>query len=112
MNVKRLLNNILFFTGWLLSPLTVWNDAIINIPIAYVCASMLHKALPLDFSFLVILFYWGTNIAGILLLYLSGRNIIKEKKAGVLSVLKTLLIYSVILVVIDTIFKLKPIIVR
>jgi len=30
----------LIVVGWILSPLTFWNDAVVNIPITYLCASV------------------------------------------------------------------------
>ena len=55
--------------GWILSPLTWWNDLFINIPIAYGFAwlfSLVHKPLFLP---MFITGYWITNILGLFLLH-------------------------------------------
>lgn len=54
--------------GYLLSPLSFWNDLFINFPIAYVFAfgfGLIHESL---FAPVMILVYWATNIAGFILI--------------------------------------------
>lgn len=105
----RLLNRICFLTGWLLSPFTTWNDVIINIPLAYFSASLFFNFFHYNFTALVIIFYWLSNGLGLVLMYIAGRNTLKEKKLSLKSILVTLLIYTIILFVIDKFFTLKPI---
>ena len=72
-------NSTLAIIGFLLSPLSWWNDLVINIPIAYAFGTLFgvfSKQLFLPFT---ILGYWLTNIFGLLLLHygtagLSGRH--------------------------------------
>ena len=104
----RYLNRFLFFIGWLLSPLTTWNDLLINIPLAYLSASLLFKIVPVNFALQVIIFYWLSNGLGILLMYITGRSILKEKRLNFRSVLITLLIYTIALFIMDKIALLKP----
>ena len=104
----RFLNRLLFFVGWLLSPFTAWNDVFINIPLAYLAASLFFKLFPVNFAVLVIVFYWLSNGLGMLLMYAAGRNVIKEKRLSFRSVLATLLIYSIILFLLDKFIVLKP----
>ena len=105
----RFLNRLLFFIGWLLSPLTTWNDAFINIPVAYLAASLFYKIVPRDFAFQVIVFYWLSNGLGILLMYFTGRSVLKEKRLSLRSVLITILIYSITLFILDKFVALRPI---
>jgi hypothetical protein len=52
------------FLGWMLSPATWWDDAFVNIPIAYLLASLVAWAGPRTFLVAFIVFYWGTNLLG------------------------------------------------
>jgi uncharacterized membrane protein len=75
---KLFSGGILGVIGYLLSPLSWWNDAFINIPIAYGFAwliSLLDRPL---FVPALIFFYWVTNIAGFVLLH-KGIEKIAQK---------------------------------
>jgi len=104
----RFLNRLLFLIGWLLSPLTTWNDAFINIPLAYLAASLFFKIFPRDFALQVIIFYWLSNGIGLALMYVTGRNVLKEKRLSFKSILVTLLIYSIVLFLLDKFITLRP----
>ncbi len=62
--------------GYVLSPLSWWNDLFVNLPLAYLFA--------LPFSFLneklylpaFVLGYWLTNLGGLLLLHHAGATLI------------------------------------
>jgi len=70
MQKTRLLKGgLLFIIGYLLSPLSFWNDIFINIPIAYglgFLAGLIHKPLFLP---VMIFGYWLTNAAGFILMH-------------------------------------------
>jgi hypothetical protein len=69
----------LTFIGFLLSPLSWWNDILINIPLAYVLAfpfGFISKNLFLP---MIILFYWLTNILGLFLMHKGLKNMFKEE---------------------------------
>ena len=107
-----LIKNAIFFTGWLLSPLTFWNDAFVNIPISYLCASLAVRFIKADFLFLVLIFYWLSNGFGILMMYASGKSIIQDKDnrfRSLLTFLITVVIYSVIIIILNRTGILKPI---
>ena len=60
---------ILAIIGWILSPLTWWNDLLVNIPIAYGFAylfSLISESLFLPF---MVIGYWITNFLGLFLLH-------------------------------------------
>lgn len=102
----------IFFFGWLLSPFTFWNDAFINIPIAYICANLVSGFISLKFSILVIIFYWASNILGLGIMYASTRHLIAGKGSLVSELAKlllTLCVYSAILIILDRIGILRPI---
>ncbi len=60
---------ILAIVGWVLSPLTWWNDLVVNIPIAHgfgCLFSLISESLLLPF---MVVGYWITNIVGLFLLH-------------------------------------------
>ena len=75
---------ILAVIGWILSPLTWWNDLVINIPIAYGLGclfSLISESLFLPF---MVVGYWITNIVGLFLLHKGVVTAVskKERKYG------------------------------
>jgi len=77
--LKKLRGGILLVIGYLLSPLSFWNDLFFNLPIAYgfgyIC-SLLSPDLLLPCS---IIGYWISNIAGILLMQLGAVDVFQEQ---------------------------------
>ncbi|MGM0428215.1 MAG: hypothetical protein ACQEQ7_13370, partial [Thermodesulfobacteriota bacterium] len=67
--IRKLKGGVIAVIGWLLSPLTWWNNWFVNLPLAYVCGylfSLISESLFLPF---MITGYWITNIAGLFLLH-------------------------------------------
>ena len=54
--------------GFILSPVSWWNDALVNIPLALGAARAVSHLTGVDVRILFGLFYWATNIAGIILM--------------------------------------------
>ncbi len=76
---RRLIGSVLVTIGYILSPASWWNDAVVNIPIAYVfgwLASLVsaHLFLPV-----MLLAYWGTNVLGILMLHVGATYILRKE---------------------------------
>ena len=108
---KNFLQRPVFFIGWMLSPFTFWNDAFVNIPVSYLCANLFVKVFPANFLITVIVFYWLSNVLGLLLMYVTGKGVIAEKGGvvkGLLDLIVTSLVYSIILVMIYKVGILKP----
>jgi hypothetical protein len=71
-SAKRPLNRTLVgFVGFMLSPLSWWNDAFVNLPIAYVLALPFSLIGEGWFLPALVAGYWLTNVAGLLLLHWS-----------------------------------------
>jgi len=70
----------LTFIGYLLSPLSWWNDIIINIPLAYAFAYPFGLISRKLFLPTMILGYWITNIAGLILLHRGVKDMVTEEK--------------------------------
>jgi len=110
--MSTFIKNGVFFIGWMLSPLTFWNDAFVNIPISYLCASLAIRFIKADFLFLVLIFYWLSNGLGILMMYLSGKSIMRDKSNRLQALPKlliTIAIYSAIIIILNRTGILKPV---
>jgi hypothetical protein len=70
---RRLLGSVVAFVGFLLSPLSWWNDAFVNIPIAWGVASLVALIRRGWFEPALYLAYLGTNVLGLVLMHLGVR---------------------------------------
>lgn len=110
--MRPFIRNAVFFLGWLLSPLTFWNDAFVNIPLSFIFANILAKVINTDFLQLVLISYWVTNALGLFLIYVAGKDALKSK-AGVAKAIIILIFtsftYSIIIIGLGKLGILKPI---
>jgi len=94
----RTRGGILAILGWLLSPLSWWNDLLVNVPLAYFFSlpfSLVDERLYLP---AFALGYWLTNVLGFVLLHKGVTGMLSSRKA---SLKKDLLIgtaYTVLVV--------------
>ena len=65
---RRIGAGIVAVIGYLLSPLSWWNDPFINLPLAWLFASLISLASHRLFAPAMILGYWLTNILGLLMM--------------------------------------------
>lgn len=110
--MKKVIYRIIFFLGWLLSPFTLWNDALVNIPIAYILASITVWFRPWNFLFLTIFYYWFTNALGIVLMIAGGQKIFLDRaraKREISILFITITLYSALIIVLDKAGWLQPI---
>jgi len=66
--------------GYLLSPLSWWNDAFFNLPIAYGFAFALNWMFTDSFMLLTVVGYWLSNIIGILMMQWGTFNLFLEQR--------------------------------
>jgi hypothetical protein len=93
--LKRFRGGFLLVLGYLLSPLSWWNDLFFNLPFAYGLGYLAGRFSPNFFLPAAIAGYWLSNVAGILLMQLGiidvlqenakERNLKKELLTGVVS---------------------------
>jgi hypothetical protein len=76
----KIKGGILATIGYLLSPLSWWNDIIINIPLAYAFAFPFGLISRKLFVPVMILGYWITNIAGLILFHRGVKDLVTEEK--------------------------------
>jgi hypothetical protein len=77
--LKKIWNLFLVTTGFILSPLSWWNDLIVNIPISYVLAlpfGLINKQI---FNIAFVAMYWLTNVVGILMMQFGAKGFSKKE---------------------------------
>jgi hypothetical protein len=68
--------------GWLLSPLSWWNDLVVNVPLAYFFSlpfSLIDERLYLP---AFALGYWLTNVLGFMLLHKGVTGMVSSRRAS------------------------------
>lgn len=112
--MRRIGAGIVAFIGYLLSPLSWWNDAFINLPLAWVFASLVSLVSHRLFAPAMIAGYWLTNVAGILLMARGTAGVVAGElprmrgRQLVLSLL-TATGYTLIIVLLYAVGVLKPV---
>jgi len=98
---RKVHGGILFTIGYLLSPLSFWNDIFINIPIAYgfgFLFGLIAKELFMPFIFIG---YWLSNVAGMLLMHYGAKQLASKKEVKYTSIeIAKQMLYSIIYTVI------------
>jgi hypothetical protein len=117
---RKVTGSVLGVIGFMLSPLSWWNDAVVNLPLAWLFASavgLIYKpvAVPNSTAFdaTVILGYWLTNILGFVLMHKGAHKILsaKEKKYSRRAFVRDVgvsLLYTGLIVVLIKAGVLKP----
>ena len=77
-NTHRIGWDIVAITGYILSPLSAWNDLYVNVPLAYLSATILNTLLGINKLAGFYIGYTLTNVAGLLMLAL-GAQAAREK---------------------------------
>jgi hypothetical protein len=71
---RRVRGGVLGFIGFLLSPLSWWNDLFVNIPLALGVAWLVAWVWPPAFEASFIVAYWLTNVVGLVLLSRGAKE--------------------------------------
>lgn len=80
LNRNRIKGGIVATIGYILSPLSWWNDLFINIPIAYVFATIVSIFIQGFFGLILVIGYWLTNILGLILLHIGAVDMISGEQ--------------------------------
>jgi len=98
---RRLKDVVLVTTGFILSPLSWWNDMVINVPLAYVFSFPFSLIDPQLFLPSFILGYWLSNLLGFLMLHWGGESLIhhNHKTISIKRSLIISIIYSIIVII-------------
>ena len=76
---RKISGGALATIGYLLSPLSWWNDAFVNIPLALVFAWVVSFFYKPAFAASLIIGYWLTNVFGLMLLHKGARQVFSDK---------------------------------
>lgn len=77
--VRRSLGAIIATIGFLLSPLSWWNDLLVNVPLALGFAWAISWFWPPAFATSFVLGYWLTNVAGLMLMQWGGASLFRKE---------------------------------
>src|SRR5205085_82164 len=118
---RKITGGILGVIGFMLSPLSWWNDAVVNLPLALLFAwlvGLLYKpaAQPHSPSFdaAVILGYWLTNVLGFVLMHKGAQQMMvgeakKYSRRELFKDVSVSLLYTALIVILLKAGILKPI---
>jgi hypothetical protein len=75
---RKTTGGVLALIGYMLSPLSWWNDLFVNVPLAYAFASLLSLFYKPAFASSFVLGYWITNVLGLMLMHKGGEKILSD----------------------------------
>lgn len=103
---RQLRGGILGLIGFLLSPLSWWNDLFVNVPLALAFAWLVSLPFPRAFAVTFVVAYWLTNVLGFVLMHKGAKEMLSDEpplyqqeslvKDVLISVLYTLLILGLL----------------
>ena len=76
---RRTAGGILTVIGFMLSPLSWWNDLFVNVPLALAFAWLVSWFYKPAFEASLVVGYWLTNVLGLILLHKGAQKIVSEK---------------------------------
>jgi hypothetical protein len=118
---RKMSGSILGVIGFMLSPLSWWNDAVVNLPLALIFASLIGLVYrpvaepdSTAFNATVILGYWLTNVLGFILMHKGAQQLLsnEQKKYSRRELLKDVVVslaYTALIVFLIKLGVLKPI---
>src|SRR6266446_5851516 len=111
---RKVSGSILAFVGFMLSPLSWWNDLFVNVPLALAFGWVVALFYKPAFAPSVVLRYWLTNIAGFILMHKGAQLCFSVKplkctRRDLLRDLAISLLYTALIVALIRLGVLKPI---
>ncbi len=79
---RKLSGGVLATIGFLLSPLSWWNDLFINVPLALGFAWLVGLVFPNSFLVACVVGYWLTNVIGFVLMHKGVQQAVTDKPKG------------------------------
>ncbi len=79
---RKITGGILAVVGFMLSPLSWWNDLFVNVPLALAFAWLVSLFYQPAFAVALIVGYWLTNVLGFILLHKGAQTMLSEKPKG------------------------------
>ena len=111
---RKITGGFLAFVGFMLSPLSWWNDLFVNVPLALVFAWVVSLFYRPAFEASLILGYWLTNVLGFVLMQKGGEKMFRKEdkpysRRALLRDVGISLLYTALIVVLVEAGVLKPI---
>src|ERR1051325_1834940 len=111
---RKFSGGILAAIGFMLSPLSWWNDIFVNLPIALAFAWIVSFFYRPAFEVCVIVGYWLSNVLGLLLMHKGAQKMLSEKdrkysRRDLRNDLAISLLYTLLIVALLKFGVLKPI---
>jgi hypothetical protein len=113
--IKKTKYGFVAFVGYMLSPLSPWNDLFVNIPIAYVMASPVLILGDRFFMPTFIGMYWLSNVVGLVMLHRGVQNTLSGKtepirinRKQILTYLAISMVYTLIIAILVWFGYLRP----
>jgi hypothetical protein len=73
------MGSVVVFIGYMLSPLSWWNDLFVNVPLALAFAWVVTVFYKPAFTPSLILGYWLTNVLGFVLMHKGAQQVLPRK---------------------------------
>ena len=110
---RKVTGGFLAVVGYMLSPLSWWNDAFVNVPLALAFAWVVSAFYRPAFGVAVVIGYWLTNVLGFILMHKGAQQMLsdRDRKYARRELLKDLLVslaYTVLILVLLKLGVLKP----
>jgi hypothetical protein len=111
---RKLTGSAMAFIGFMLSPLSWWNDLFVNVPLALAFAWVVSLFWKSAFEAACVIGYWLTNVLGFILMHKGAQRLLSDKPGGysrraLLRDLAISLVYTALIVVLVECGVLKPI---
>ena len=78
---RRIKGGIIAFIGFMLSPLSWWNDLFVNVPLALAFAWIISWFAPSLFRASFVVGYWLTNVLGFVLMHKGGEALVSDQSS-------------------------------
>jgi len=110
----KVTGGVLVFVGFMLSPLSWWNDLFVNVPLALAFAWVVSWFYQPAFAASLVIGYWLTNVLGFVLMHKGARKMLTEKpyRYGRRDLLRDVgisLLYTLLIVALIKLGVLKPV---
>jgi hypothetical protein len=77
---RKITGGIMGVAGFMLSPLSWWNDLFVNVPLAVAFAWVVSLFYKPGFNAFVVLGYWLTNVLGFVLMHKGAQKMLSDSE--------------------------------
>src|SRR5437868_1220166 len=111
---RKVTGGVLATVGFMLSPLSWWNDLFVNVPIALAFAWIISLFYKPAFDAALVFGYWLTNVLGFVLMHKGAQKVLtaegnKYSRRDLLRDIGISLAYTILIVLLIKLGVLKPI---